>query len=162
MLFYWNVRERWFINSLQPYVCVWNFRTIHGSYGNRVGSRLSYRPARLQRLAVSISWNRFLGSKKSSRIFFSGVIYPSDDVSPWTMRPIDDAFRWVPTLDRIITVENHISLPVSLKGIDRPFGRGVESRLIWSAMVHWRLGWFFYLILKGLHQKINKKPLDAA
>ena len=29
-----------------------------------------------------------------------------------------------------------------LKGIDRPFGRGVESRLIWSALVKWRLGFF--------------------
>ncbi len=42
------------------------------------------------------------------------------------------------------------------------WGGGVESRLIWSAVVNWRFGWFFYLILKGLHQKINKKPWDAA
>ncbi len=31
---------------------------------NRVGIGLSYRPARLQRLAGSIHWNRFLGSLK--------------------------------------------------------------------------------------------------
>jgi hypothetical protein len=31
---------------------------------NRVGIGLSYRPARLHRLAESIPWNRFLGSLK--------------------------------------------------------------------------------------------------
>ncbi len=31
---------------------------------NRVGIELSYRPARLHRLAKSIPWNRFLGSLK--------------------------------------------------------------------------------------------------
>jgi hypothetical protein len=31
---------------------------------NRVGRGLSYRPARLHRLAESISWNQFLGSRK--------------------------------------------------------------------------------------------------
>jgi hypothetical protein len=51
---------------------------------------------------------------------------------------------------------------LSLKGIDRPFGRGVERILIRSVLVNWRLGWIFYIILKGLHHEINKKPLDAA
>ncbi len=31
---------------------------------NRVGTGLSYRPAKLHRLAESIRWNRFLGSSK--------------------------------------------------------------------------------------------------
>ncbi len=46
----------------------------------------------------------------------------------------------------------------SLKGIDRPFGEGVENILIRSVLVNWRLGYFFYLILKGLLLKISKKP----
>jgi hypothetical protein len=37
-----------------------NFRTSMGAR-NRVGIRLSYRPARLHRLAESIPWNRHLG-----------------------------------------------------------------------------------------------------
>ncbi len=49
-----------------------------------------------------------------------------------------------------------------LKGIDRPFGGGVESILIRSVFVNWRLGKFFYLILNGLHHKISKKLLYAA
>jgi hypothetical protein len=55
----------------------------------------------------------------------------------------------------------HMRLYV-LKGIDRPFSGRVESRLIRSVLVNWRLGKFFYLILKGLHHKISKKPLAAA
>jgi hypothetical protein len=48
-----------------------------------------------------------------------------------------------------------------LKGIDRPFGGGgVESILIRSLLVNWRLGYSFYLFLKGLLHKISKKPLD--
>jgi hypothetical protein len=47
---------------------------------------------------------------------------------------------------------------VVIKGIDRPFG----GRVIRSVLVNWRLGYFFYFILKGLHHKINKKSLDAA
>jgi hypothetical protein len=39
------------------------FITIYGGY-NRVGIGLSYRPARLHRLAESIPLNRFLGSLK--------------------------------------------------------------------------------------------------
>ena len=50
----------------------------------------------------------------------------------------------------------------TLKGIDRPFGGGVESILIRSILINWRLGYFFYLILKGLRHKISKKPVDAA
>ncbi|MFN9979515.1 MAG: hypothetical protein ACK53Y_06360, partial [bacterium] len=53
-------------------------------------------------------------------------------------------------------------LTLGLKGIDRPFGGGVESILIRSILVNWRLGYFFYLILKGLRHKISKKPVDAA
>jgi hypothetical protein len=47
-------------------------------------------------------------------------------------------------------------------GIDRPFGGGVESILIRSLLLNWRLGYFFYLILKGLLHKISQKPVDAA
>ncbi len=43
------------------------------------------------------------------------------------------------------------------KGIDRPFELRGESRLIQSVMANWRLGNFFYLILKGLHHNISKK-----
>ncbi len=50
----------------------------------------------------------------------------------------------------------------ALKGIDRPFRGGVESILIRSLLVIWRLGYFLNLILKGLLHKIRKKPLDAA
>jgi hypothetical protein len=50
----------------------------------------------------------------------------------------------------------------TLKGIDRPFRGGVESILIRSLLVNWRLGYFLNLILKGLLHKISKKPLDAA
>ncbi len=46
--------------------------------------------------------------------------------------------------------------------IDRSFELRGESGLIWSAMINWRLGNFFYFILKGHHHKISKKPLDAA
>ena len=49
----------------------------------------------------------------------------------------------------------------SFKGIDRFELRG-ESRLIRSVITNWMLGKFFYLILKGLHHKISKKPWDAA
>jgi len=49
-----------------------------------------------------------------------------------------------------------------LKGIDRSFELRGESRLIWSVMTNWRLGKFFYFILKGHHHKISKNPLDAA
>jgi hypothetical protein len=37
----------------------------------------------------------------------------------------------------------------------------VESILIRSLLVNWRLGYFLNLILKGLLHKISKKPLDA-
>jgi hypothetical protein len=50
----------------------------------------------------------------------------------------------------------------AFKGIDRPFGGGVESILIQSVFVNWRLENFFYLILNGLHHKISKKLLYAA
>ncbi len=50
----------------------------------------------------------------------------------------------------------------AFKGIDRPFGGGVESILIRSVFVNWRLGKNFYLILNGLHHKISKKLLYAA
>ncbi len=50
----------------------------------------------------------------------------------------------------------------AVKGINRPFGRGVESILIQSVFVNWRLGKIFYLILNGLYHKISKKLLYAA
>jgi hypothetical protein len=48
------------------------------------------------------------------------------------------------------------------KGIDRPFGEGVKSRLIRSLLINWRLGNFFFLLLNGFHHKISKKPTDPA
>jgi hypothetical protein len=49
----------------------------------------------------------------------------------------------------------------TFKGIDQPFELRVESKLIRSVMTNWRLGYFFYHIINGLHHKISKKPLDA-
>ncbi len=49
-----------------------------------------------------------------------------------------------------------------VKGIDRPFGGRVKSRLIRSLLINWRLGNFFFLILNGVHHKISKKAIDAA
>ncbi len=43
------------------------------------------------------------------------------------------------------------------KGIDRSFELRGESRLVWSVMTNWRLGNYFYFILKGHHHKISKK-----
>jgi hypothetical protein len=48
------------------------------------------------------------------------------------------------------------------KGIDRPFELRGVSRLIRSVITKWMLRKFFFLILKGLHHKISKKPWDAA
>jgi hypothetical protein len=42
----------------------WDFIISRGAK-DRVGKGLSYRPARLHRLAESISWNRFRGSVKA-------------------------------------------------------------------------------------------------
>jgi hypothetical protein len=52
----------------------------------------------------------------------------------------------------------------NFKDIDWPFGGGggVESILIRSLLLNWRLGYFFYLILKGLLHKIIKITVDAA
>ncbi len=60
-----------------------------------------------------------------------------------------------------------ISRPVQavkndIKGIDRPFGEGVKSRLIRSLLINWRLGNFFFLLLNGFHHKISKKLTDPA
>jgi len=49
-----------------------------------------------------------------------------------------------------------------LKGIDRSFELRGESRLNRFVMTNWRLGNFFYFILKGHHHKISKKLKDAA
>jgi hypothetical protein len=49
-----------------------------------------------------------------------------------------------------------------VKGIDRSFELRCEIRLNRFVMTNWRLGNFFYFILKGQHHKISKKPLDAA
>jgi hypothetical protein len=64
------------------------------------------------------------------------------------------------SIDRML--QTQLSMARRFKGIDRPFGGGVESILIRSLLLNWRLGYFFYLILKGLLHKISKKPLDAA
>jgi hypothetical protein len=50
----------------------------------------------------------------------------------------------------------------NFKGMDRLFGGGVDSILIRSVFVNWRLGIFFYLILNCLHHTISKKLLYAA
>jgi hypothetical protein len=51
---------------------------------------------------------------------------------------------------------------LALKGIDRSFEMRGKIRLIRSVMTNWRLSNFFYVILKGLHHKISKKPKVAA
>ncbi len=38
----------------------------------------------------------------------------------------------------------------------KTFGRRVESRLIRSVQIKWRLGYFFYFILNGFHHRIGK------
>jgi hypothetical protein len=48
------------------------------------------------------------------------------------------------------------------KGIDRPFGWKVESIVIRSVLVNWRLGYFFISHFKGPSSQVQKKPLDAA
>ncbi len=50
----------------------------------------------------------------------------------------------------------------AVKGIDRSFELRGEIRLIRSVMTNWRLGNFFYFILKGHRHKISKKPIVAA
>jgi hypothetical protein len=57
---------------------------------------------------------------------------------------------------------SHFCRENKLKGIDRSFELRGEIRLIRSVMKNWRLGNFFYFILKGHHHKISKKPIDAA
>jgi hypothetical protein len=47
----------------------------------------------------------------------------------------------------------------SFKGIDRPFGGKVESILIRSILVNWRLGYFFYFILKGPSSQDQQKTI---
>ncbi len=49
-----------------------------------------------------------------------------------------------------------------LKGIDRSFELRGEIRVNRFVRTNWRLGIFFYFILKGHHHKISKKPMDAA
>ncbi len=51
---------------------------------------------------------------------------------------------------------------ITFKGIDRSFELRGGVRLIRSVMTNWRLGNFFYVILKGLHHKISKKAKVAA
>jgi hypothetical protein len=64
---------------------------------------------------------------------------------------------------QLYTLHNHGYVKtLRVKDIDRPFGGGVESILIRSLLLNWRLGYFFYLILKGLLHKSIKKPVDAA
>ena len=51
----------------------------------------------------------------------------------------------------------------SIKGIDRPFRRGVKSSLIRSLFINWRLGNFFSSLFKGIlsqdQQKTNRRRL---
>ena len=51
----------------------------------------------------------------------------------------------------------------SIKGIDRPFRRGVKSSLIRSLFINWRLGNFFSSHFKGIlsqdQQKTNRRRL---
>ncbi len=46
-----------------------------------------------------------------------------------------------------------------LKGIDRPFGGGVESILIRSVFVNWRLGYFFLSYFKGPSSQDQQKTI---
>ncbi len=58
--------------------------------------------------------------------------------------------------------QKKLAAGLKVKGIDRSFELRGEIRLIRSVMINWRLGNFFYFILKGHHHKISKKPIDAA
>ncbi len=46
---------------------------------------------------------------------------------------------------------------MSIKGIDRPFGGGVKSRLIWSQLINWRLGNFFSSHFKWISSQDQQK-----
>jgi hypothetical protein len=53
----------------------------------------------------------------------------------------------------------HFSLPSTFKGIDRPFGGGVESILIRSVFVNWRLGKFFLSHFKWPSSQDQQKTI---
>jgi hypothetical protein len=58
------------------------------------------------------------------------------------------------------TISNSVA---NFKGIDRPFGEGVKSRLILSLLLNWRLGNFFSSPFKWIssqdQQKTNRPRL---
>jgi hypothetical protein len=58
------------------------------------------------------------------------------------------------------TIAKTLLISYTFKGIDRPFGGRVKSRLIQSLLINWRLGNFYFLILNGVHHKISKKAID--
>ena len=63
----------------------WNFLQSMGAR-NRVGIGLSYRPARLQRLAELVHWNRFLGSLKVKNSDSGGPLY-DNPIPAWFIAP---------------------------------------------------------------------------
>jgi hypothetical protein len=65
-------------------------------------------------------------------------------------------------LELQISLDQFEKIKNGLKGIDRSFELRCEIRLNRFVMTNWRLGNFFYFILKGQHHKISKKPIDAA
>jgi hypothetical protein len=86
----------------------------------------------------------------------------SDDWPPLTCSVVDPGVIYSKSGSRCY-LSSHYYPDLTLKGIDRPFRRGVKSSLIRSLFINWRLGNFFLLlILKGFHHKISKKPIDAA
>ncbi len=56
----------------------------------------------------------------------------------------------------------NIKIIRKFKGIDLSFELRGEIRLNRFVRTNWRLGNFFYFMLKGHHHKISKKPIDAA
>jgi hypothetical protein len=71
--------------------------------------------------------------------------------------PLLFSFSYIPE-NTVIKISSNIPF----KGIDRSFELRCEIRLNRLVMTNWRLGNFFYFILKGQHHKISKKPIDAA
>ncbi len=98
--------------------------------------------------------NRFLGSSNGLQIRALAGRY-DNPIPTRRLAPID-------CLKIPAQPSSMMSSILILKGIDRPFRRGVKSSLIRSLFINWRLGNFFLLILKGFHHKISKKPIDAA
>ncbi len=78
------------VRKVKPNYLCWNFRTVYGAR-NRVEIGLSYRTARLYRLAESILWNRFLVSLKvlSYRLWMVFLCHEPTITNNWLNQQIE-------------------------------------------------------------------------